>query len=1196
MHRALEWYSVPTSLQGQSSRSGPWPRRISPIFWDHAEIPTSSDLGAQIRDALKASRYLIVICSPNAAASRWVEEEVRMFKEMHGEGKVLGLIVAGEPNGSDKIGLESQECFPVALRHRVGPGAKAERIEPLASDIRPKHDSRRMALVRLVAGILGVDFDSLWKRDRRMRRRQKLIAAVATVMLLGVMAGLSMIAIHKSEQAKISAAVAETNRVRAEIASKKAKEEERLKKIQERLKLIQEYDDDMQSLPALWQQDRVDLVRSRLDHCATNMLPEDVRGFEWYYWNKLSHSSIATLDLGSRATSMDWSDDGGSLWLTDLKGRLVLWSVADGRQTEVRPANYGAYGVAAAGGGGHVAVLSQARSGKNKLEIMDSTGTSLGSLDQDYSSFSCLAFNPDGSKVVTGDTVGQVIIWNASSLDLIINLTKNRYSNRNLANPSQVLDRHADLVSCVTFSPNGKTVASADRRGGLAIWNSVNGKCLKRIYDVGRHCVISSVAFSRDGTKLATRSLPYTLGDSLAEANASPVGAGEILVWNKDASDTPIAIQFPGESISETPAKFRSLPIVGDVSAAFALGDSVIVTGVGNDLRSVDPAGASAAAVLRGHEEKITCLRVAPNNRVVASSDARGKILVLSLGEEVCGKKDMDMDAPARGLAISAGSGRRAVLQDAQSAEYDGNGNERDSRYLRLSEQKRITLFEGDRNIPVEEATGRFLGLAASKSGRYFATVSPLGDRGQNRTTHKSYQYPSSVWVWEFGTGKLVRKFEIPPETAPPKSTQKLPAFDGLLLRVRAVAFRGDDELFAIGLRAVYRFPMGNGATNTIDGFPIGYPPGIGYEGFKSKLYVPEDSAMCLTFSPDGRQAAFGLANGDVLLLDADTFTEVERFRGHRSGVTALCFSQDGRRLISCGGGYVADDAPSAFRSPGAVKVWDLNTGKECLALSLPGDHEFSGVALSDSEHKLIVSCNPLDYIPTRAPNGKLFSWDSELADPKTMLKLAEANNQPGDSLTGKELRIARPDRTRMGYLGLDSFVIHPSGEYIVAVDVFGTVTLLKCRSGEVVRTEQLEAGDRWCLKFLDGGSLLYGTRMPFGTDEAFLKFPELTPTAPPEDQTRPDKFKFNEIRSEDHSHSPDNAWALEADPKEQPDKVYVRNLATGELSKEPCAVEPYLRQFAFFPDNEHFATIGSKWLIHIWSVKTPAPAKDKTP
>jgi MTH538 TIR-like domain (DUF1863) len=52
---------------------------VFPVFRDRDELPLSADLGNALQDALRASRYLIVVCSERSANSPWVNEEIRYF-------------------------------------------------------------------------------------------------------------------------------------------------------------------------------------------------------------------------------------------------------------------------------------------------------------------------------------------------------------------------------------------------------------------------------------------------------------------------------------------------------------------------------------------------------------------------------------------------------------------------------------------------------------------------------------------------------------------------------------------------------------------------------------------------------------------------------------------------------------------------------------------------------------------------------------------------------------------------------------------------------------------------------------------------------------------------------------------------------------------------------------------------------------
>ena len=132
--------------------------------------------------------FLVVICSPASARSRWVGEEILAFKRMHGESRVLALIVDGAPYASNTPDRAELECFPVPLRFRLGPdGALSETpAEPIAADYRQEADGRRLAKLKLVAGLTGLRLSDLVQREtqRRMRRLAILSSASFTGMVL----------------------------------------------------------------------------------------------------------------------------------------------------------------------------------------------------------------------------------------------------------------------------------------------------------------------------------------------------------------------------------------------------------------------------------------------------------------------------------------------------------------------------------------------------------------------------------------------------------------------------------------------------------------------------------------------------------------------------------------------------------------------------------------------------------------------------------------------------------------------------------------------------------------------------------------------------------------------------------------------------------------------------------------------------
>jgi tetratricopeptide (TPR) repeat protein len=186
LHKALESYRPPKQLIGKLTARGAVPKRLVPIFRDREELASATDLGTVINQALEQSGSQIVICSPTAARSRWVNEEILAFKRLGREDRIFCLIVGGEPNASDDPAHADEECFPPALRYRLGPDGKlsGERTEPIAADARPGKDGRFNEKLKLIAGILGVGFDAL--RQREQSRRQRQLFAIASGALAGM--------------------------------------------------------------------------------------------------------------------------------------------------------------------------------------------------------------------------------------------------------------------------------------------------------------------------------------------------------------------------------------------------------------------------------------------------------------------------------------------------------------------------------------------------------------------------------------------------------------------------------------------------------------------------------------------------------------------------------------------------------------------------------------------------------------------------------------------------------------------------------------------------------------------------------------------------------------------------------------------------------------------------------------------------
>lgn len=213
LQNSIENYHLPRRLIGRETPVGPLPHYLRPLFRDRDELPAGVDLDATVREALRTSRYLIVICSPDAARSEWVAREITEFKRLNGEHRVLALVARGEPFGSAIPGREDEECFPAALRRTLPLEGEPEghAVEIVAADLRPHGDGKRLATLKILAGMMGAGYsvDELVRRDAQRRAKRMAMLAAASLAGMAVMGVLTVAAIRARAEAEHQHAQAE---------------------------------------------------------------------------------------------------------------------------------------------------------------------------------------------------------------------------------------------------------------------------------------------------------------------------------------------------------------------------------------------------------------------------------------------------------------------------------------------------------------------------------------------------------------------------------------------------------------------------------------------------------------------------------------------------------------------------------------------------------------------------------------------------------------------------------------------------------------------------------------------------------------------------------------------------------------------------------------------------------------------------
>ena len=163
LRNQLEHFNIPTDLiSAHNIRSS-----LRPIFVDVNDL-VAGNLSEMINEALLKSKYLIVICSPKAAKSPWVNKEVETFIELGRTEYIIPFVVDGVPFSNNE-----EESFPTALKN-----LPAE-MEPLSVNVR--EIGRNASVVKITSWMLGVKYDLLWRRHNRRKWLSPLIFPLALI-------------------------------------------------------------------------------------------------------------------------------------------------------------------------------------------------------------------------------------------------------------------------------------------------------------------------------------------------------------------------------------------------------------------------------------------------------------------------------------------------------------------------------------------------------------------------------------------------------------------------------------------------------------------------------------------------------------------------------------------------------------------------------------------------------------------------------------------------------------------------------------------------------------------------------------------------------------------------------------------------------------------------------------------------------
>ena len=174
----------------------PWYKRaIIRVVRDTTTMPTGPDLRQAVLDYLDDSRNLIVIGSPRAARSTWVNREISHWRGTSRPGRILPVLAAGEwrfppalEEGGDDV--EPGAAAPPALRGAADePRYLDLRWAQVNQHLSLRNTRFRDAIGELAAGVLNTSKDRIVGEEIKVRRRNTRWVVAAAIVLVLALAG-----------------------------------------------------------------------------------------------------------------------------------------------------------------------------------------------------------------------------------------------------------------------------------------------------------------------------------------------------------------------------------------------------------------------------------------------------------------------------------------------------------------------------------------------------------------------------------------------------------------------------------------------------------------------------------------------------------------------------------------------------------------------------------------------------------------------------------------------------------------------------------------------------------------------------------------------------------------------------------------------------------------------------------------------
>jgi WD40 repeat protein len=434
------------------------------VFRDSTDMAANPDLWGKVTDAMDRSRYLVVVLSPRAAASEWVNKEVAYWLKRRGLEQLLLVLAEGQLHWDNATHRFDPDLSDAALPVLTEPGVLP--TEPLHVDVSadapwdlqtPTFRDKVTDLAAPIHGKSKYELASDDVREQRRFRRLRQAAIIGLVMLTVIAVVAAGIAIVKQREA---------NRQRDEAIARWLVSE------------AQPILEGAVSDSPVHAYQRLVAARRLAQTPDDGPLVNALRGVA--NLNKLTGA-----EQWSPVTSVAFSPDGHRIVAGSFDNSVRVWDAATGQAVGQPFTGHTAsvMGVAFSPDGHRIASVSA----DNTVRVWDAaTGQLVGEpLTGHTGAVQDVAFSPDGTRIVSGSDDTTVRVWDAGTGQPI----------------GQPLTGHTKSVIGLAVTPDGKRIVAGSRDGTVLVWAMATGRPVGRF---AHSRPVSDVTVSPDGTRIVS--------------------------------------------------------------------------------------------------------------------------------------------------------------------------------------------------------------------------------------------------------------------------------------------------------------------------------------------------------------------------------------------------------------------------------------------------------------------------------------------------------------------------------------------------------------------------------------------------------------------------------------------------------------------------------------------------------------------